>query len=181
MLSIIRQLAAQREQSAGEDATGLPRRVQLVWTVRHKSEFTILDQAVLAAATWVVTDSDPRARLCAHLACSRTCPSCMAPAVAARLRATLEAGSMARAVLSESKDTDAAGCTSHNASRKPWNVLKLVYVLQGRRRVAYHRPALHRPAPAGGNLHTARQVRVNTRKPVVPKLFVRSLNESAHL
>ena len=48
MLSIIRQLAARRELKAG--AAGLPQHVRLVWTVRHKSEFTILDQAVLAAA-----------------------------------------------------------------------------------------------------------------------------------
>jgi hypothetical protein len=50
VLSIIRRLAARREQGAGEPATGLPQHVRLVWTVRHKSEFTILDQAVLAAA-----------------------------------------------------------------------------------------------------------------------------------
>ena len=50
MLSIIRQLAARREQQAGDAASGLPQHVRLVWTVRHKTEFTILDQAVLAAA-----------------------------------------------------------------------------------------------------------------------------------
>ena len=62
MLSIIRRLAARREQSAGaaatglpQAATGLPQQVRLVWTVRHKSEFTILDQAVLAAAGWVAS------------------------------------------------------------------------------------------------------------------------------
>lgn len=50
MLPVIRRLAARRDQSAGGAAAGLPQRVRLVWTVRHKSEFTILDQAVLAAA-----------------------------------------------------------------------------------------------------------------------------------
>jgi hypothetical protein len=57
MLSIIRRLATRRDQGAGGAATGLPQpaaglpqHVRLVWTVRHKSEFTILDQAVLAAA-----------------------------------------------------------------------------------------------------------------------------------
>jgi hypothetical protein len=78
MLSIIRRLAARRDQSTGEAAAGLPQaaaglpqHVRLVWTVRHKSEFTILDQAVLAAAGWVAS----------HRICSTACMQSLQPSL----------------------------------------------------------------------------------------------------